>query len=551
MPPASLTVVAPSGHSKVMALDRLPFRIGRQSDNELVLRDGRASRRHARIIAEGGVYVLEDMQSTHGTFVNEQRIERHELANGDRITFGVSESYQITFTLAEGELSRLMGHFPAPPKATPGAEHLARLRAVVEVARTLQSSLSTETVLDAVVDAAITITGSERGFLLLRKDHDLDVRSARNDRGAHIAKDELQVPTKLINRALAERQDLLTMHFDPAGPGKPDLDASVAHLELRSAVCVPLVRVRTTDIQETVHTSLNETLGLLYLDSKSGAADMSGGNRELLQTLALEASTILENARLLDEERARQRLEEELQFARGIQQGLLPKRLPAAGWFRAAGSSRSSRQVGGDYFDAIPIRPDCWATIVADVSGKGVSSALLASVLQGVFLSGAETPEQIRAVLDHLNHYLIERTEGEKYATLFYSVLGADGWLHWTNAAHCSPILLKPDGRVSKLAPTGNPVGLLELATFDTSTTRLEPGDKLVIHSDGITDARSPAGEFYGDRRIAEFVRQYGAASCAELHDALLEDVDEFSAGAEQMDDITLLVIEYRPEAVA
>jgi GAF domain-containing protein len=117
---------------------------------------------------------------------------------------------------------------------------------------------------------------------------------------------------------------------------------SVADLELRSVVCVPLIQVRTGSLQETVATSLNNTVGVLYMDSRGAAADLSAGNREILQTLALEASTILENARLLEEERAKQHMEEELNIARTIQTGLLPSELPTEGWFRAVGSSIAS-----------------------------------------------------------------------------------------------------------------------------------------------------------------------------------------------------------------
>jgi len=139
------------------------------------------------------------------------------------------------------------------------------------------------------------------------------------------------------------------MTFDPLGADGFRPEMSVADLELRSVVCVPLIQVRTGSMQDTVATSLNNTVGVLYMDSRETAADLSSGNREILQTLALEASTILENARLLEEERAKQHMEEELNIARTIQTGLLPSELPTEGWFRAVGSSIASRQVGGDY----------------------------------------------------------------------------------------------------------------------------------------------------------------------------------------------------------
>ncbi len=549
---AWLKVTDPSGQSRTIAVDPVPFHIGRHAENHLILRDSRASRHHASIIEEKGEFFVLDRGSTHGTYVNGQRVERVRLHGGDRITFGFEDSYRLTFEVAEGELHRLLDQMPGPAESRGEAgEHLAKLRAVVEVARALQSGLTTDEVLDAVVDAALAVTKTQRGFLLL-KDADtgeLRIRVGRDRGGARLPARELTIPTKLIHRALNQRRELLSMNFDPYAAEGIRPDMSVARLELRSVVCVPLVRVRGASLQETVQTSLSDTVGLLYLDSRADAADLSSGNRELLQTLALEASTILENARLLEEERTKQKLEEELNFARTIQQSLLPKRLPATGWFRAAGSCIASHEVGGDYFDVVEIRRDCWSAVVADISGKGVSSALLASLLQGAFLRGAETPEQIRAMLRNLSRFLLERTGGEKYATLFYGVLTPDGRLVWANAAHFAPILMRRHGGIEKLNPTGMPVGLLESPEYETEITKLSPGDRLVVYTDGVSEAQNEQGEFFGDQRLLEAIGNNAALGCADFHGRLLEEVREFTGSAPQRDDITLLVLEYQPEA--
>ncbi|MCP5114692.1 MAG: FHA domain-containing protein, partial [bacterium] len=155
---ALLVVANPSGHSKRVPLGKVPFFIGRQSDNDVVIRDNRTSRRHAQIMVEDGDYYVENLKSRHGIYVNDEKVERHRLTGGDVITFGVEDSYQLTFHLEEGELNRLLGQFPTPSKlASGGAANLAKLRAMIEVARALQSSLTTEEVLDAVVDAALTV----------------------------------------------------------------------------------------------------------------------------------------------------------------------------------------------------------------------------------------------------------------------------------------------------------------------------------------------------------------------------------------------------------
>ena len=177
-------VLDPSGQRSRVNLDRFPFLIGRQPDNHLVLRDNRASRSHARIIPENDHYVLEDLNSRHGTWVNGDRIARHLLRNSDRIDFGVHDSYQITVSLETGKITKMLEHFATSSHSGGmGDNALAKLRSLVEVARAVHNSLSTEEVLTAVVDAALAVTGCERGFLLLRKDKGLDIAVARDRAG--------------------------------------------------------------------------------------------------------------------------------------------------------------------------------------------------------------------------------------------------------------------------------------------------------------------------------------------------------------------------------
>src|SRR3984885_13008203 len=540
----ALAGINPSGNRTRMPLERLPFRVGRQSDNHLVLRDNRASRNHARIFTENGEYYIEDLNSRHGVHVNGVRVKRHRLADSDRIDFGFQDSYRLIFNLEEDEIHRIMEQFSQQGS---GANNLAKLRSLVEVARALQSSLSTNDVLAAVVDAALSVTGAERGFLLLRKEEELEVTVARDRRGAPLDISDLTVPRSLIHRALRTRRELLSMTFDPLGQEGFRPEMSVADLELRSVVCVPLIQVRTGSMQETVATSLNNTVGVLYMDSRGAAADLSSGNREILQTLALEASTILENARLLEEERTKQHLEEELNIARTIQTGLLPSELPTQGWFRAIGSSIASRQVGGDYFDVRRVNADMYACIIADVSGKGVSAALLAALLQGAFVFASEGEVRIDDVMSRINRFLIERARGEKYATVVYCTVDRSGELRWSNAGHPKPVLVRANGELQWLESTGLPIGMMDVASYEVKTIQLQPGDKLVLFSDGLSEAANAAGEFFDKTALKEFLCAHAGIGCTELHAKLVEAVEDFSEVSEQEDDIKMLVLEYQP----
>lgn len=547
---AGLVVINPSGNRTRVPVEPLPFTIGRQADNHLILRDNRASRNHARLLRdEKGDYWVEDLKSRHGVWVNGAPIHgRRRLANGDRLEFGVEDSYRLIFTLEEGELQRLLEQFPLTARsAAPGAANLAKLRALVEVARTVQSSLSPHDVLGAVVDAALTVTGAERGFLLLKKGGDLELEVARDARGLTLPASDCGLPTRAIHQALAERRELLAMNFDWRGAdasGAPGADAAPAVL------CVPLIHVRTGGAEETVMSSVDDTVGLIYMESRRRSSDLSAGDREILQTLAIEASTILENARLLEQERHKLKMEEELNIAREIQRSLLPRRLPSSGWFRAAGSSIPSAQVGGDYYDVREITPGVWAVVVADVSGKGVSSALLASLLQGAFLAGAEAQVEIERMMARTNRFLIERTEGEKYATVFYCTLDRGGLLRWSNAGHCPPLILHTNGEIELLHASGLPVGMLEEATFEARQTRLEPGGKLIAYTDGVSEAQNREGAFFDVRRMKDVLHAHGGSSCAMVNAALIDAVEAFTGGREQGDDITTVVIEYQPEPV-
>lgn len=547
--PAALFVFSPGGSRARVALASLPFRIGRQLDSDLVLRDNRVSRNHAVIDVDQEAYYIQDLGSRLGVYVNGARVTRQRLLNADQIHFGPEDSYRLVFTFEEEEVQRLLGHLRAPaPEAAAGSPALAQLGALVEVARAIETSLTSDGVLSAVVDAALRITRTERGFLLLAAKDTLDVRVARNMRGEPLSGDELRVPRSLIHRALRNRREFLSMDLSPEST-QFAAERTVADLELRGVVCVPLVRARSaSQAQPSGDSWQSETVGALYLDSRAGAADLSWGNRELLETLALEASAIIENARLLEESRARQRLEEELRIARQIQQSLLPRHLPQAGWLRAAGTTVPSYQVGGDYFDVRPSGPDAWSLIVVDVSGKGASSALLASLIQGAFLGEPAESEKMASPLRRLNAFLCERTEGEKFATLFHCRIARDGWMHWINAGHCPPLLVAPDASLTALDSTSIPIGILEDSEYMVSETRLAPGSKILIYSDGVSEALNQAGEYFAERRVRACLRQHAHRSSAEIHAALAEAVADFSAGTVQSDDMTILVVDYQPE---
>jgi len=542
-----LIVVDTSGGRRELKVTRSPFRIGRLPDCDLSLRDSRVSRNHAQILLEDGKYFIEDLESRHGLIVNGQKATRHQLRPADCIEFGSEDSYKVFVGSEPAFTAPLMEKVAAMPTAK-GPGNLGQLSAVLDVALALQSSLGVDDVLEAAVDAALVVTQAERGFLMLRaEDGELQTKVARDRGGKILAEADLRVPRGVIQKALDSRRDLLSMTASPSdfGTGTLDKSGTAEALALRSVICVPLVRIRVGQQHETsVLSARQDTLGLLYMDSREG--ELSSGNRELLQTLAIEISTVLENARLLEEERQKHDLEQELRIARDIQQSMLPPRMPAEGWMLAEGSSEACQQVGGDYFDVIQLSPDHWVSVLADVSGKGVSAALLTSLIQGAFFATATLDASLSQVVARINNYICERSRSAKFATVFYSAIERDGLVRWVNAGHCPTIVARASGEVEWLEPTSFPIGLFPDSEFPQQECRLLPGDKLVIYSDGVSEAENFSAEQFGEERLKEIVARNASGTPHELLGTIQREINSFTDGAAQRDDLTLLVLGYQ-----
>jgi serine phosphatase RsbU (regulator of sigma subunit) len=538
-------VVEPTGQRREVQVSRSPFQIGRLAECDLSLRENRISRNHAQILLEDRKYFIEDRDSRHGLFINGTKVKRAELKPLDRVEFGIQDSYYLIVGQDHGYAAPLMRKVA---EMRQGTANLGRLSAVLEVARALQSSNSIDEVLAAAVDAGLAVTGAERGFLMLRNDAgDLEVRVARDRNGRTLEAGELRVPRGVIQTALLRRRDLLTMAIDPdLGEGPVETGETVLALELRSVVCVPLVRIRIGLEHETsMLSSKDETLGVLYMDSRDKTAELTGGKQDLLQSLAIEISTLLENARLLAQQREKQQLEQELRIAREIQQALLPPALPAEGWFVAAGKSESCFEVGGDYFDVIEINPERWGAVLADVSGKGVSAALLTSLLQGAFFSIYGSASDLSAGVARLNRYILDRSRNARFATVFWCVVERDGTTRWINAGHCPAIVVHGSGQIKTLEPTTLPLGVIADADLTASELKLAPGDRVVIYSDGVSEAMNFESEQFGEERIKKVVLDNADRGAAELFEALHAAVIGFVGGAAQKDDLTLLVLGY------
>ncbi len=545
--PLSLLVESPSGAGLQVSVTHSPFVMGRLSECDLTLQDSRISRRHARIRTTAESCVVEDLGSRHGITVNGQRVDRAFIGTGDRIGFGVADSYVVTVGAGaepDAPLLKRVSEISAEPGRT---GPLGRLAAMLDVARTMNRAEGVEQVYASVVEAALAITGAERSILLLRShEGELQIRAARAASGAADV-GEPRLTTDALAQALDRRSDLFSLPVSTLTDLISDPDQTVAGVVLGSILCVPILRMRIgQDYETSVISARRDTLGVLYLDTTDPGVRLAEGNQALLQALAIEVSNLFETARLIVEEREKRFLEHDLQIARGIQRSLLPSALPQDGWLVARGHSEPRSLLGGDYYDLMRISPNQWAAVVADVSGKGIAASLLASLLQGAFFLGSGPDASLADTLARINRYVCERSGQTRFVTLFALVVDESGTMRWSNAGHCSALVVRRSGSVEPLRANSRPLGLFEDSEFVEDTCQLEPGDKVLVYSDGVTEARNEAGDLLGEKPVEAAAESFADCRASALFDGLLTRVEDFVGGAPQSDDLTALVLGYK-----
>ena len=293
--------------------------------------------------------------------------------------------------------------------------------------------------------------------------------------------------------------------------------------------------------------SAGGVLGFLALGEKLSEEPYSKEDRELLTTVAEQTAVALENALLFREVADQERLRREVEIARDVQGQLFPKVFPPLTSLRYCGSCRPARVVGGDYYDFIALGRSRLGIALGDIAGKGISAALLMTSLHAMLRSHALLgSDDLGQLVSDINKLLYEATDEARYATFFYGVYEADSRrLSYVNAGHIPPILVRHEddsGTFHRLCEGGPVIGLLPEPAYTPGSIEFQPGDVLVIVSDGVSEAEDPAGDMFGEERVAQLAAAHAHDSETDIHDRIIEDVTRFRDGVPQGDDMTLIV---------
>lgn len=526
---ARLIVVRGAKH-KSHTLKGEPIAVGALADNDLVVDDPEVSKRHLKIEPRGdGRYFAVDTGSRNGTFLNETRIEEAELHSGDRLRIG-----QTALFFLEGERLDLSNDGTTPQRK--GGDKLGNLLILQEINKALNSETDLARLLELIMDTAIHLCSAGRGFLVLVTDEKLEFVVARNIDYEVVKSPEFKISNSVIRKVAKSGQPLLTTN------AKVDLKSiqSVVSLDVRSILCVPL-RVKS------------RTLGTLYLDSHAVTDSFTEDHKDLLQAFSDQAAIALENARLLKEAKDKESILSELRVASRIQLALLPKRDPVIPGMEVSGRMKTAKEVGGDYFDYIPSRQQGdFFVAIGDVSGKGVPAGLIMVMARSIIRSlssGRDVDPRLVAI--EANRLLKQDLKPGLFMSLLLARCDSRrGVVRLAGCGHERPLVWRAQtGDVEKIELGGLVLGVVADNSKQVADkeVHLDPGDHVLLYTDGVTEAMDPDNRPYGIDRLTGILAAHGHRTPVELLDAIEQDLSRHARGAEQHDDVTLIALRSKP----
>lgn len=571
--PRLIVKATPSHGDSIVELSRLRTTIGRSARNDLCVEDPFASRLHAEVRSRGDSYWLSDLGSANGTLHNGNRLTAPvQLQDRDLIRIGETEieySERADTAPAKGRTSILLSdsNDSKRPEATiaassrnsaanllqsfesssrtqftpvPGRAQMIEddtLAIISRVSLTLLSPLSLEETLKQAMDCVFEAVPADRGYIMLLEADENDPKAepelvckAQKSRGG---KDEslsdVQISRSISEQVLKQGASVLTS--DAQQDPRFQEHKSIMLGGLRSVMAVPIAVE-------------NRVSGMIYVDNPFHTNRFTERDLQLLTLIAGVAAIRIENMRLLEVQNEQRRLANELAVASEIQLRLHPAIPPPVEGYDMIGVSFPCYEVGGDYYDFIEKRDGRYVIALGDVSGKGTGAALLMSSVHAAVRAHTTTRLSASEVVTEVNQYIYDNTPANRYVTMFYSELDPrSNQLTYINAGHNAPLLVRATGEVTRLDIGGFPVGITPFGEYREGWVELEPGDVLVIYSDGASESLNEAEEEFGEARLIELVQKHRNRTAAGIRDRIDEALTKFVGNADTVDDLTLVIV--------
>ncbi|MFC2157609.1 SpoIIE family protein phosphatase [Acidobacteriota bacterium] len=530
--------------------------MGRLPENNIHVQDPFCSGLHAFIYPKDGAFIVRDNGSKNGTFLNGQKIlSETELKKGDEILIGstrifydkeLSTDVEVTDLPAAAQsintIMQLEEVFKKPDVMTTvrAAEvpiDLEQLKAehrsfsvISQVSRSLVLHMPLAELLEHIMELINDNLPMDRGILMLKEGNPVQlIPRVVKVKSESLRSQKILVSQSIISMAEDKLSSILIsdVQADPLLKSQE----SIIKLNIHSAMCVPLWNNK-------------EIIGIIYADRISIPEKFNKDDLRLLTLLSNMAAVKIENSKLVIQALEKEKMEKELELAAQIQKDFLPGEHPQCDNFEIAGANLPCYSVGGDYYDFLAIDVDRLGFVVADVSGKGVSASLLMASLRAALHSEIGPQYDMKRMAEKLNSFVHKSSASNHFITFFFSELDRKtGDFLYLNAGHNPPMIFDKKGKTKRLDPSGFSLGMFPDVDYEVKKVTMEPGDVAILFTDGITESRNTGGEDFTEDRLLRISKKNVKLSAQKLLEKIYEDVEKFSEGTAQMDDMTLVII--------
>ena len=537
--------------------------VGRHPDCGIQLQSNMVSRRHARVLKDGLCYLIEDLGSGNGTLVNGKQIDsRIPLKHGDRIKLGpvllrfelnspaemaaaesssmsnlrteafplnIASGVNDTATISEAlDSSTVFGMLDVRPEA--------KLKGILEISRNLAGTVDLDSMLPKVLDTLFEIFPyADRGSILLWDEQTGRMIPEVQKHRMHGEDQTVMLSRTILNKVLEDKTGILSA--DATSDSRFVASKSISNLTIRSMMCVPMLGLD------------GKPLGVINIDTQNALNRFNKEDLDLLMAVAGQAALSYENVRLMASHLEKEKYENEMRIARNVQQALLPSELPKVEGYEFFASYDAAQAVGGDYYDCFLMDDDKVCISFGDVAGKGVPASLVMSRIASVVQSTMQHVSDVQKAVAAINRHMCNKAVGGRFVT--YVLIVLDLKTHEMTgviAGHMPPFIRTANGDVEEFGTEtiGIPIGVLEDYSYETAVRTIQPGETVVIYTDGVSEAMNPQEELYGMQAVGNFLKQ-GSSNATQLGQSLLDDVRRHANGRIQNDDIAIMTFGRNP----